>query len=81
VAELNHRAGMAYPFRPGPWRVHFFEGQDNLTEQGVDFWQTLARGGVVIHPIPGRGEKVWREPFVKDLAEALAQTLSEERST
>ena len=78
VAELNHQAGMAYQFRPGPWRVHYFEGRDNLTKQGAGFWRTLAKGGVVTHPISGRNEKVWREPYVQVLAEELKKALSDE---
>jgi thioesterase domain-containing protein len=80
VAELNHRAGMAYQFRPGPWRVHYFEGGDNLAKQGVGLWRTLAKGGVVTHSTSGRGEEIWREPYVQVLAEELDKTLSGERA-
>jgi amino acid adenylation domain-containing protein len=80
ITDLNFQAGQRYDLQPGPWRVYFFEGWDDLIKGGPDFWVTLARGGVHVQSVAGRGPSIWREPNVGDLAAKVSRALNVQSS-
>ena len=78
IQHSNVLASRAY--EPGAYggRVVYFQGDD---PRPTTFWERIAVGGVEMHTLPGRGVRLFREPGVQDLAEAVAACLTSNEST
>ena len=67
-------------YEPGAYggRVVYFQGDER---RPVAFWERIAAGGVELLTLPGRGVRLFREPGVQHLAEAVAGCLKSGEST
>jgi len=82
VEQFNWLAAQKYCPQPFDGRVTLFWASKDLRAKFdmVEGWQTLARGGVDIHEIPGTHLDMIKEPHVADLAKQLSACLAAERS-
>ncbi len=71
--QANQRAAMAYA--PAPWSgaIQLFQAAGGPLAARLALWEAIARGGLVVHTLPGDHYSLLREPTVSELAAALGR--------
>ncbi len=79
VFQRNFRANHAYLPQAYSGKIVYFQGQDGLRKDPELLWKALAAGGLEVCQVPGKGTRLFREPNVRILAEALRNRLEQAR--
>jgi amino acid adenylation domain-containing protein len=82
VHRANSRANRNYVIRPYNGIVHLFKAKKQtfyIPEPLKYGWDEVARGGVVVHEIPGEHSNTFAPPNDKYFADILQQTLNASR--
>ncbi|MCX6248516.1 MAG: amino acid adenylation domain-containing protein [Bacteroidetes bacterium] len=82
VHGANRRANRNFFIRPYNGTVHLFKAQKQtfyIPEPETYGWDRVARGGVVVHEIPGEHSSTFAPPNDKYFAEILQRTMDESR--
>jgi amino acid adenylation domain-containing protein len=80
VHRANHRANGNYIIRPYNGIVHLFKAQKQtfyIPEPENYGWDRVAKGGVVVHEIPGEHSNTFAPPNDKYFADILQKTLDQ----
>ena len=77
VFQCNFRANHAYLPQAYGGKIVYFQGQDGLRKDSELLWKALAAGGLEVCQVPGKGTRLFREPNVRILAEALRTRLDQ----
>jgi thioesterase domain-containing protein len=80
VRDANFQAYLAYHAQPYHGKLTIFQGSE-LGESGYRKpklgWESVALGGIDLHPIPGNHMTILYEPCVSELGRKLAECLDE----
>jgi amino acid adenylation domain-containing protein len=78
IEEINYLAIKKYVPKLYSGKVTFFSAREEVCpEENLTGWQRLAQGGVEVVEVPGDHQTMIKEPHVQDLAQALADSISQ----
>jgi thioesterase domain-containing protein len=78
VEEINYLAIKKYVPKFYPGKVTFFSAAEEVCpEESLTGWKRLAQGGVEVVEVPGDHQTMIKEPFVRELARALAESINQ----
>lgn len=83
VHRANHDAMLNYKIPVYPGKLHLFKALQQsfyINDPVLYSWDKFAKGGIVIHDIPGEHSRIFAPPNDKIFAEALQKCLNEENN-